>query len=145
MSSKADQIIQAIRTALTVPRMSTVQPDGIFLDLVNAIDQGTTLAIAIEEGDEPAPNLDGLIRTAERRINIDVHVVTKSSAPLRTADPALVESYNRIMADRTLGGLALDIQEGDTQRRRSAAERPVGAITKTYTVEFRTASHSLES
>ncbi len=145
MASRVDAIVQAIKTVLTVPAMSTLPATDVYLDLVQAIDQSKTLAIAIEEADvEPAPNIGGLIGLAERQIDIDVHVIAKGQAPYRIADPALVESYNRIMADRTLGGLALEIREAPSNRRRSSAEKPIGVITKTYTVEYRTAAHSLE-
>ncbi len=145
MASRVDALVQAIKTALTAPAMTSVPVGDIYVDLVYAIDQTKTLALAIEEGIEPEPNLNGLIGRAERRVNVDVHVIAKGLAPFRGADPALVESYNRIMADRTLGGLALDIQEGPTERRRAPAEQSIGVITKTYIVEFRTSAHSLEN
>lgn len=112
-------------------------------DIVRAIDRAEQLALVVEQGDEPAPQAE-FVGTRERLVEIKVSVVAKGSAPYSLADAPLVAAHNLIMADRSLGGLALDIDEGPTNRQRDALEREVGVITKTYTVAYRTASDSLE-
>lgn len=112
-------------------------------DIVRAIDRAELLALVVEQGDEPAPQVE-FIGTSERSIEINVSVVAKGGAPYSRADAPLLAAHNLIMADRSLGGMALDITEGPTNRQRDALEREVGVITKTYTVAYRTASDSLE-
>jgi hypothetical protein len=59
------------------------------------------------------------------------------------ADAPLIEAYNRIMADTTMGGKAMNIVEGETTRERAVLEKPVAVVTKTFTVRYHTAGASL--
>lgn len=115
----------------------------IYRDIVRAIDRTEQLALVVEQGDEPAPQRDTLA-TYERRIEINVSAVAKGSDPYSSADAPLTDAHDLIMADRSLTGLAVDVEEGPTTRQRDTLEREVGVITKTYSVAYRTAADSLE-
>lgn len=138
MTTRSLAIADHIETLL-----SGVSGVTIHRDIVRAIDRAEQLALVVEHGDEPAPQVE-FIGTTERAVEINVSVVAKGSAPYSRADAPLLAAHNLIMADRSLGGLALDINEGPATRQRDALEREVGVITKTYTVAYRTASDSLE-
>lgn len=112
-------------------------------DIVRAIERTEQLALVVEQGDEQAPQPD-TISTYERRIEINVSAVAKGTEPYNRADAPMTSAHNLIMADRTLGGLAMDIDEGPTTRQRDSLEKEVGVITKTYIVAYRTAADSLE-
>ncbi len=144
MTSKAELIAQAVVAALTMPAMSAVPSARVVRDLHGLLEAATLPSIAVETGDESEPSWQTM-RHKARLVDIEVTVVAQGASPFTAADPALVESYNRIMADRTLGGLAQDVLEGPTRRDRTSAERQLGAITKTYRVQYRTGEASLES
>lgn len=114
-----------------------------YRDIVSAIDSADQLALVVEQGDEPAPQRD-TISTYERQIEINVSAVAKGKEPYSRADAPLLAAHNLILADRLLGGLAMDIEEGQTSRQREKLEREVGLVTKTYTVVYRTTADSLE-
>lgn len=139
--SKVEQIMSALLTALTVPAMTAVPAASVFRDLDSALDNELP-AIVIEEGDEPAPDIS-VISLAGRYLNVRVAVLIKGTLPFSLADAALIESYNRIIADRTLGGLAINIAEGETKRERAMLEKPVAIVTKDFIVHFRTSETSL--
>lgn len=141
MASRVEAIMQALVTALTVPAMTSVPAASVFRDLDSAISSGFP-AIVIEEGNEPAPGL-GVISRAARELEFRLSVLIKGSAPYSLADAPLIEAYNRVMADRTLGGKAQEIVEGETTRERAVLEKPVAVVTKTFMVRYRTAETSL--
>lgn len=141
--TRAEAIISALINALTNPAMASVSPSAIYRDLIGAIDQGNTLALVVEEGDESAPQYD-TISSVERTVEISLSAIAKGSMPYSRADAPLLEAHNRIMADRELGGLSMDIQEGQTTRQRDSLDRAVGIVTKTYRVVYRTSADSLE-
>lgn len=144
MTSKAEAITQAIVAALTVPAMSSVPAGRVYRDLHGALQSDLLPAVAVETGDESTPERR-TTRHKLRVLDVQVTVVAKGASPYTIADPALVEAFSRLMADRTLGGLALELQEGPTRRERGPAEEQVGAITKTYQVQYHTTEESLES
>ena len=144
MTSKAERITQAIVTALTVPAMSSVPAARVFRDVNGALQSDLMPAVAVETGSEDTPDRR-TTRHKLRFLDVDVTVVAKGASPFTVADPALVESFARLMADRSLGGLALEVQEGPTRRERGPAEDQLGAITKTYRVQYHTTEESLES
>lgn len=143
MTSKAERITAAVHAALTAPSMASVPAARVFRDLHGALQSELLPAVAIETGDESEPShrANGF---KVRVVDVRVSVVAKGSSPYTAADPALVESHARVMADRTLGGLAIGIDEGQTRRERGEAEEQLGAITKTYRVQYYTTEASIE-
>lgn len=144
MTSLAERITAAVYTALTVPTMSSVPAARVFRDLQGAISSTELPAIAVETGDEPEP-MRSVIGHKMRAVEVRVTVLASGASPFSAADPALVESFNRLAAAPTLGGLAFEFSEGSTNREREGAEQNVGAVTKTYVYQFRTTEGSIES
>jgi len=140
--TKAEQIAAAIHTALTVPAMSSVPAARVYRDLHGAIQSALLPAIAVETGDEDAP-VRAVIGHKDRTTEIRVIVVAEST--YSAADPALVESFLRLQADPTLGGLVFELDEGPTRRERADGERQMVAVTKTYRAQYRTTETSLEA
>lgn len=144
MTSKVEQIMQAIVVLMTVPPMTSVAAGDVHRDVERAIDKSVTTALAIEEGDEPEPNR-AFIGLAMRKVDVRITAIAKGAGAMTAADAPSVEAHNRLFADLSLGGLVADIQEADTVRQREALEKPVAAITRTYRIEYRTSNNSLET
>lgn len=142
MSSRVESIMVALLAKLTAtPAMTSVAATSIYRDLDSAIAAGFP-ALVLEEGDEDPPGL-AIVSRASRSLEFRLHVLIKGSAPYTLADAPLVEAYDRIMADRTLGGLTQEIIEGATTRERAMLEKPVAIVTKNFVARFRTAETSL--
>lgn len=143
MPSRAEQITQAVVAALTTPALSSVPAAQVYRDLDRAIDANVAAALVVESGDEPAPNL-ATLGIAYRVLDIRVTALAKGASPATLADAPMLEAYGRIMADRTLGGLAMDITEGDTQRQTNVLETGLAAAARIYRIQYRTAATALE-
>lgn len=144
MSSKAETIAQALVTTLTVPEMSSVPAARVYRELEDAIRSELFPAIVVELAGEPDP-VSVMIGTKDRMIDAEVIVLAAGATRNADADTATVEAYNRIFADRTLGGLAIEVLEGPTRRERDTVGEAMLAITKTYRIEYRTGESSLET
>lgn len=140
MALVADQIADAVVAKLTVPAMTSVPAASVYDDLVDALSAAAAPAIAVEVGDEGEPQ-PATIGHLNRTVDIRVSAL---SAGDRAALGAIVEeSFGRLVADRTLGGLALLMDEGPTEREIEGNNETLRLATKTYRYTYRTALDAL--
>jgi hypothetical protein len=149
MSSATEDIVTEIITTLTTPAMSSVPAASVFRDIMDARRSAQMPCVCVEAGDEDAP-VRALIGRKDRRLDVHITVLAKGSNPYGQADAAVIETHARLFASPVVGGeilngLALDIVEGPTRRSRDGMDEDIAAITKTYTIEYRTAEDSLVS
>lgn len=147
MTSKAEAITQAVVAALTTPAMTSVSAARVYRDLQGALAAASLPAIAVETGDEEEAQRT-VIGYKMRAVEIRVSVLAAASlgaSPYTAADAAVVESFNRLSADPTLGGLAFEFDEGPTARTREDAEQNIGSVTKSYRYQYRTTEASIEA
>lgn len=144
MSSVAEQIAEKFVTLASVPAMSSTE--AIFRDINRALTSAEQPSVAIELGDEVQPSRV-LISKYDRRVEIAVQIISGGvigdDSPYTSGDAVMTELHARIMADPTLGGIAMDVIEGPTQRTREQAEDDYARVRKTYFVEYRTAPEIL--
>lgn len=143
MASRAERIADAVRTALSAVPMVSVEPQQVYRELRGALGADRLPAVAIELGNEPAPGRT-TISHLMRSVEIRVTVLAAGPAGYGATDAAHVESFNRIAADATLGGLAFDMEEGAITREREDAERQRVSVTHTYLFKYRTTDRSIE-
>ena len=74
-----------------------------------------------------------------------VAIYTRGSIPDQLADPIRVSAHGLLMADRTLGGLALDIVPVGTDPQRDKADLTSLWLVCTYQVRYRTLANNLET
>lgn len=142
MTTRAEALMQALVTALTVPAMTAVPAAHVFRDEEQALEQGVLPSVTLAEGDEPPPERINT-HEAERFLEITLGVRAKGSVPFSAADAALLEAHNRVMADQTLGGLSEEIQEGATRRERADLNAKLARVEKTYRIRYRTTDGAL--
>ncbi len=142
--SRAESITEAVVEALTTPAMTSVPAARVYRDLNDALSSESWPAVLVETGDEPPPQTAAIGRKF-RSLDVVVTVLAASSggSPHTDADAAVVEAFGRLMADRTLGGLAWDIQEGPTSRTSEAYGERLAAVRKVYQIEYETEEASL--
>jgi len=109
---------------------------------IAALDRGELPAVVVEMGDEPEPTGEAItLGQVLRYLDVTVAVLVDSATPYTAADDALIETYDLIVADLTLGGACEFVDEGETTRERDGAG--VGSITKTWRIAYRTQRYSL--
>ncbi len=63
----------------------------------------------------------------------------------KVAAPIIADAYARLMADRTLGGLAIDVMPSGQSFRFADGDLPLLATVCTFTVTYRTQQESMEA
>ena len=140
--SRAAQIMAAVETALSVPHLDSLPAEAVYTNLLVPLERQALPALVIEMGDEPAPAEEGRsIGYCDRTLEIVVSVLVDATAPYTAADPVVVDAFDRLVADRTLGGLCLYLNEGGTTRSRH--DSGVGLVTTTGLATYRTGRDAL--
>ena len=70
-------------------------------------------------------------------------MVTRGDIPDQIADPVIESMHSKIIADLTLGGLAIDVQPSEVTFNMFDADQPAGVIFNDYIVQYRTTVASL--
>lgn len=140
MALVADRIADAVVAKLTVPTMTSVPATSVYDDLVDALAANAAPAIAVETGDEGEPQPAAI---GQLDHTVDIRVTALSSGNRAALGAIVEESFARLVADRTLGGLALLMDEGPTEREIKGNNETLRLVTKTYRYTYRTALDAL--
>lgn len=149
MSSKAEQIRDAVHALFTTPALTGIGAAGVQDDPDYAFEVRDLPFVAVYAGDEPPPDRS-LIGARDHTLTLTVRITAKkggvtNKSALSSCDPLLVATYARLMADLTLGGKALDIRQGATRRQRDVIEVPVAYTEVDYEIDYRSTTTSLET
>ena len=134
MTSKREQALAAIYAAL---QGTAGVGTRVYRSRVEPMARGETPAIVVEpatinyEQNTSLPKLDATLR-------VRVVVIVRATVPDQAADATIVDLHSRIMADLTLGGVAIDVQPALTSFNIVEADQPAGVISCEYDVLYRT-------
>lgn len=140
MSSRREQILAFFASTLA----GSVQVSNrIYRSRAEAFARDEAPAIVIEpEGDSGQAYSTCRI---DWTLNVLVAIYVRGAIPDQLADPIAVDVHQQLMADRTLGGLAIDIVPTTVDYQRDKADLTSLWQVNTYQVRYRTADNSLES
>lgn len=141
MTTGAEAITEAVHARHS--SLSTVPAARVYRDLEGALQAGKLPAVVIETGNEEPPEPQAMGAKKMRAVDVRVTVLASGANPFGAADPIVVESFNALMADPKLGGLAFDLTEGPTLRDREVAGLNIASVTKLYRYRYRTPGNSL--
>lgn len=149
MASKALQIAEAIQALFETPALTGIGTAGVQDDPDYAFELRDLPFVAVYMGEEPTPDR-AVIGQHDNTLIITVRITAKKGgvtgkSALASCDPLLVATYNRLMAEPTLGGLSFDLQKHSTRRMRDVIEVPVAYTEVDYAVQYRTTETSLEA
>jgi len=141
MATKREQILAAIATALA----STTGVSGrVYRSRVTAVQRAESPAIVVEPiSDTPTQNTS--LPTLDWRMRVRVSVIVRGDVPDQLADPVIESMHTKMVADLTLGGLAIDVQPDEVSFTLVDADQPAGVIFNDYIVQYRTSVASLSS
>jgi hypothetical protein len=131
---KREQILAAITTLLG----PTAGVGGrVYRSRVEAFGRDEAPAILIEPAADSAQDPPISNCHIDWRLNVDVQVYTRGQVPETLAAPIIVDMHTRLLADRTLGGLVMDIWPTTVQHERAPADQAAGWTTCSYLVRYR--------
>lgn len=140
MASKREQILAHVASTLAgTVGVST----RIYRSRVEAFARNESGAIVIEYGRDNAQTYSTC--KLDWTLDVLVAVYFRGAIPDQLADPTIVSLHSKLMTDRTLGGLALDIVPTGVDPQLEKADQPAAWIVCTYQVRYRSSASSLES
>lgn len=139
MASREEQILAHIATILD----AAAGIGTVYRSRVEAFARDEAPALIVE----PAGSRCQEVSTCKLDWTLDVAVVvhTRGSVPDTLADPIRVSAHAILMADRTLGGLAINIMPTSSDPQRDKADLTSLWQVNTYQVRFRTAAATLDN
>jgi diphthamide biosynthesis methyltransferase len=141
MATKRELILEAIKTALT---SSATLGATVYRSRVTPLARGESPAVIVE----PVRNdveQNTCLPTLDHSMQVRVAVIVRGDIPDQLADPVIAAAHSAIMADLTLGGIAIDVQPGETEFTMQDADQPVGVIFSIYIVRYRTSVGDLST
>src|SRR4051812_43245656 len=112
-SSKRESILAAIKTAL-LAATQTPAANNVYRSRIEALSSGMLPAIIVRPGPADTPNED-TNNKVNRVLEVELLVLMEGDVPDSLADPTVVAAHAKVMADRTVGGLAIDVEELTTR------------------------------
>ena len=139
MTTRREQILTAITTALAG---TTGVGSRIYRSRVEAFSRGESPAISLEPiNDTPATNTS--LPTLDWSLTVRIAVIVRGAIPDQLADPIVESLHSLVMADLSLGGLAMDIIPASVDWQLIEADQPAGVVLCDYVVRYRTSVGSL--
>jgi hypothetical protein len=139
MSTKREQILAAIRTALTG---TTGVGTRIYRSRVEPMARAESPAIVVEPVSDTAEQNTSL-PTLDWSLTVRISVIVRGAIPDQLADPIVESLHSKLMADLTLGGVAMDIRPQGVSFELVEADQPAGVISSDYLIRYRTANANL--
>ena len=139
----AQQISDALVATLSSPVLVGLGAGGVTADPDYHYEARDLPAVAVYLGDETRLNQFISASVIDRLLTITVRIISQGSDAYRTGNEVLVQAYNQIMSDLTLGGLVMNIEEAGIKRSRELLEMPVVVTDLDLSVKYRTAYNSL--
>lgn len=141
MATKREDILDAIATALAG---TTGVGTRIYRSRVTALARSESPAIVIEPAKDVCEQNTSL-PTLDWSLLVRIVVVSRATIPDQAADPTIESLHSLLMADLTLGGLAIDVQPSQTTFDFIEADQPAAVIVCEYLVKYRTSVTSLST
>ena len=134
MSTKREQILAAIATTLEGTANVGAR---IYRSRVEAFARNEAPALVIEPGTDSAAEEQVSTCKIDWRLPVLVAVYTRGAIPDQLADPIIASIHSQLMADRTLGGLVMDVWPGTVDPQMEKADQPALWTVLTYNVRYR--------
>jgi hypothetical protein len=134
---------QILNRIATVTLQGTVQVGSrIYRSRAQAYSRSEAPAITVSPGeDNPvnAPRTTGAsLGRLDQALPVLIEVYVRGDVPDQLADPIGVDIHARMMADRTLGGLAHDVQPDGWRPEYDQADATAGWIGHRFLIRYRT-------
>lgn len=141
MASKREQVLAALLTLLNT---ATAVCSNTERERMRPWSDDVSLAINIVPEADPRQDTGGVSYT-DRAMLIDFQITSRGDSPTTLADATVVALHTRLMSNRTLTGLVIDIEAGDNDFDWDDKDRDECLIHQRYFVRYRTSETDLST
>lgn len=140
MASRREQILAHIATTLA----NTAQVTGrVYRSRAEAFSRDEAPAMVIEPGGDRGQTYSTC--KLDWTLEVLIAVYVRGPIPDQLADPIVVDMHNKLMTDRSLNGLAIDVIPTTVDFQRDKADLTSLWQVNTYQVRYRTAADALDA
>lgn len=147
MASIREQILS--RIANTVLPGTVQVGSRIYRSRVEAYSRSEAPAITVSPGEDSpanAPRTTGAsLGRLDQSLPVLIEIYVRGNVPDQLADPIGVDVHARMMADRTLGGLAQDVQPDGWRPQYEPADATAGWIGHKFLIRYRTRDDAIDA
>lgn len=138
MTTKREQILSAITSSLAG---TAGVGSRIYRSRVEAFARDEAPAIVVEPDTDNAQTYSDCKLDWTLTVLVAIH--TRGSIPDQLADPIAIDVHSKLMADRSLGGLVIDIMPGQVSWQRDKADLTSLWMVNLFQIRYRTAASDL--
>lgn len=140
MTTKREQILAKVKTILTT---TTGINKRIYRNRVEPFTREESPSLVVEfSSDNPAIRMNDFI---DWTLSIRVIVICRHKNPDTKADATVESLHSKLVADSTLGGLAIDIKPLSVDFQTIEADTPAGIYTCNYEINYRSTYNDLST
>lgn len=139
MATRREAILSAIATTLAG---TTGVGSRIYRNRAEPLSRAESPAIVIEPANDLAQQNTSL-PTLDWTLRVRIVVISRATLADQAADPTVESLHAKLMADLTLGGLAIDVQPAQVTFDFVEADVPAAVIACEYDIRYRTSVLSL--
>lgn len=138
MTTKREQILSAITSSLAG---TAGVGSRIYRSRVEAFAREEAPAIVVEPETDNAQTYSDCKLDWTLTVLVAIH--TRGNIPDQLADPIAIDVHSKLMADRSLGGLVIDIVPGQVSWQRDKADLTSLWMVNPFQIRYRTAASDL--
>lgn len=138
MTTKREQILSAITSSLAG---TAGVGSRIYRSRVEAFARDEAPAIVVEPDTDNAQTYSDCKLDWTLTVLVAIH--TRGNIPDQLADPIAIDVHSKLMADRSLGGLVIDIVPGQVSWQRDKADLTSLWMVNPFQIRYRTAASDL--
>ena len=139
MASKRERILAALKTTLAG---TTGVGTRIYRSRPEPTSRGESPAIVVEWTNDQ-PDIRGTTGHIDWTLRVRIVVISRGKNPDNLADGTIESLHSKLLADPTIGGLAIDIRPSTTTFDVMEADQPAGVIVCEFEIDYRTSYASL--
>jgi hypothetical protein len=141
---------QILNRIVTVTLLGTVQVGNrIYRSRAQAYSRSEAPAITISPGEDNPVNAPRTIGASLGKLDnvlpVLIEIYVRGDVPDQLADPIGVDVHAKMMADRTLGGLAHDVQPDGWAPQYEQADTTAGWIGHKFLIRYRTRDDAINA
>ena len=141
-TTRREHILDAVKTAITA---TTGISNRAYRSRVVPLIQNSQLPALLLTWASDTASQETSLATLNWTLEFSVACVVSGETRDEVADTIVEDMHSRLMSDITLGGYAMDLIPTGTTNESIDSEKPLGVVTSTYQVRYRTANDDLST
>jgi hypothetical protein len=140
MTTRVEQITAAVFSLLNAP--TALASGNVWRSKLRPVPQADNLAIVVRQGSDNRLG-ETTINRSLRQLTVTTEVYARGDVPDQLADAVVEDIVERLLADRSLGGLCDDIQPGNRVPEWAARDTDLVVVDLDFIIDYEIVNETL--